>query len=100
MVLRTSIGAMHHPSKEQHPREYGGAVGWWGVVGVMGKRPMFPEVEVGRGRQHRRQRQSQKGSQMDWIHLHIECQRNMFLGHQSCLRQWRSLHTPVQGSRR
>jgi hypothetical protein len=20
------------PSKEQHPREYGGAVGWWGVV--------------------------------------------------------------------
>jgi hypothetical protein len=21
------------PSQQQHPREYGGAVGWWGVVG-------------------------------------------------------------------
>ena len=24
-------------TKEQHPREYGGAVGWWVVVGVMGR---------------------------------------------------------------
>ncbi len=27
----------HH---QQHPREYGGAVGWWGVVGVMGRGPI------------------------------------------------------------
>ena len=25
-------------SKEQHPREYGGAVGWWVVVGDQSKR--------------------------------------------------------------
>jgi len=24
------------PSQQQHPREYGGAVRWWVVVGVMG----------------------------------------------------------------
>ncbi len=29
--------AMHRPSQQQHPREYGGAVGWWVVVGVMGR---------------------------------------------------------------
>ncbi len=23
--------------QQQHPREYGGAVGWWVVVGVMGR---------------------------------------------------------------
>ena len=32
-LLRTASGAMHHPSQQQHPREYGGAVGGLGVVG-------------------------------------------------------------------
>jgi hypothetical protein len=26
MALRTALGAMHHSSQQQHPREYGGAV--------------------------------------------------------------------------
>ncbi len=39
MVLRTYKGHFTDVSKQQHPREYGGAVGWWVVVGVYGQGP-------------------------------------------------------------